>query len=127
MSTATGHKKNLAYYMELPYKLHIDRLQDDNYYAHYYELGTGVAHGDAPTLEGAVREADISKELLFEIMLEDGDNIPEPRHLDRYSGKFIVRTPKSLHKKLSERAEEEGVSLNQLVVSLLSGSVAETR
>jgi antitoxin HicB len=36
------------------------------------------------------------------------------------SGKFVARVPKSVHAKLSSRAKAEGVSLNTLVVSLLS-------
>lgn len=114
-------KKDLAYYMALPYRLHIEKMEDGNYYAHYYELGQAVAHGDGATIEEAVKEADISKELLFEVMLEDGDPIPEPNSHD-YSGKLNFRMPKSLHRQLAERAEREGVSLNQLMVYLLSGN-----
>jgi hypothetical protein len=35
----------------------------------------------------------------------------------QYSGKFNVRIPKSLHRKLDEMAEKEGVSLNHFLVS----------
>lgn len=38
----------------------------------------------------------------------------------RKSGKFIVRLPRSLHAALEAEAEEEGVSLNQLVVTKLA-------
>lgn len=36
------------------------------------------------------------------------------------SGKFVVRLPKSLHAALEREAAEEGVSLNQLVVTKLA-------
>ena len=36
------------------------------------------------------------------------------------SGKFMVRLPKSLHAALEREAREEGVSLNQLVVTKLA-------
>ena len=36
------------------------------------------------------------------------------------SGKFLVRLPRTLHAVLAREAAEEGVSLNQLVVSRLS-------
>src|SRR5580704_16862501 len=36
------------------------------------------------------------------------------------SGKFIVRLPRSLHAALQAEAEQEGVSLNQLVVTKLA-------
>ena len=52
-------------------------------------------------------------------MIEDKEKIPEP--VDKtYSGKFNLRLPKSLHKKLAEEAEEEGISLNQLALYKLS-------
>jgi len=42
------------------------------------------------------------------------DPIPEPIPDNKsYSGKFILRIPKSLHRDLSQKATEEGVSLNQ--------------
>jgi antitoxin HicB len=55
---------------------------------------------------------------------EFGDEIPPPASKHRYSGKFVVRVPASLHRSLALRAGVEGVSLNQLVSTLLSGGVA---
>jgi len=52
-----------------------------------------------------------------------GREIPEPsvtEALDRYSGKFVVRVPRSVHARLARKAKQEGVSLNQLVSSVLS-------
>ena len=40
-----------------------------------------------------------------------------------FSGKFVVRITPDLHKVLVERAKKENVSLNHLVVSLLSYNV----
>ena len=42
----------------------------------------------------------------------------------KFSGKFTVRLPKSLHQALVERAEKEGVSLNLFVTNALSRTVA---
>jgi predicted HicB family RNase H-like nuclease len=39
------------------------------------------------------------------------------------SGKILVRLPPALHEQLSAIAAEQGVSLNQLVVTLLAGGV----
>ena len=55
--------------------------------------------------------------------LEDGLPVPEPRGEESYSGKFIVRVPKSLHNRLVERAEREEISLNQFVSTVLAGAV----
>jgi predicted HicB family RNase H-like nuclease len=38
-------------------------------------------------------------------------------------GRILVRLPLALHERLSALAREQGVSLNQLVVTLLAGGV----
>ncbi|MBA3814253.1 MAG: toxin-antitoxin system HicB family antitoxin [Alphaproteobacteria bacterium] len=38
----------------------------------------------------------------------------------QFSGKWVVRTLKSIHQKLVDSAKREGVSLNTLPVSLLA-------
>jgi hypothetical protein len=43
-----------------------------------------------------------------------------PRSEETYSGKFFIRAPKSLHRKLAKMAEKEGVSLNQYLVATLA-------
>ncbi len=43
-----------------------------------------------------------------------------PMAQPEYSGRILVRVPKSLHKRLIERAKVEGVSLNQYILYLLS-------
>ncbi len=40
--------------------------------------------------------------------------------VDDYSGRVTLRLPRSLHRALAESADEEGVSLNQHLVSILS-------
>ena len=40
--------------------------------------------------------------------------------LEEYSGKRVLRIPRSLHKELKEQAEIEGVSLNQYMLYKLS-------
>lgn len=42
------------------------------------------------------------------------------KSLEEYSGKLVLRIPRSLHKKLKEAADTEGVSLNQYMLYKLS-------
>jgi predicted HicB family RNase H-like nuclease len=56
----------------------------------------------------------------LETKVESGYPIPMPLNTEKYSGKFVVRLPKSLHARLSIEAEREGVSLNQYTVYKLS-------
>jgi len=53
-------------------------------------------------------------------MQKNGENIPEPIACKRYSGKFMVRVPPEVHRKLVIQATESGVSLNRLASSKLS-------
>lgn len=64
--------------------------------------------------------ADEIRTLWIETTFDMGQDIPLPTYPEAFSGKFNVRIPKSLHRDLVHLAEDEGVSLNQLVVSLLS-------
>lgn len=45
---------------------------------------------------------------------------PEDAMVPDVSGKFVARVPKFIHAKLATRAKAEGVSLNTLVVALIS-------
>jgi predicted RNase H-like HicB family nuclease len=49
-----------------------------------------------------------------------GEPVPEPIADRRYSGKFNIRVPESLHRELTLAAAEEGVSLNRLVSDRLA-------
>lgn len=52
-----------------------------------------------------------------------GRAVPAPREvlpLHRYSGKFLVRVPRSLHARLARQAAAQGVSLNQYVAGVLA-------
>lgn len=42
------------------------------------------------------------------------------RSMEDYSGKLVIRLPRSLHKELAEAASREGVSLNQYMLYKLS-------
>jgi predicted HicB family RNase H-like nuclease len=53
-------------------------------------------------------------------MQSAGENIPEAISTRHYSGKFMVRIPPQVHRKLMTEAIESGVSLNRLVSAKLS-------
>lgn len=53
-------------------------------------------------------------------LTDNGEDIPEPIALKQYSGKFLVRIPPELHRRLALEAAEAGVSLNRLASSKLA-------
>ena len=68
-----------------------------------------------------VEEPDeIDKAMLAEAAtVNDGTTIPL-EDLEEYSGKLVLRIPRSLHKSLKEAAAAEGVSLNQYMLYKLA-------
>ena len=68
----------------------------------------------------AISELEAALGLAVEASKEEGWAIPKPQMMPRYSGQFRLRVPRSLHGWLVDRAHREGISLNTLVVELLS-------
>lgn len=48
-----------------------------------------------------------------------GEEVPRPIALKRFSGRFMVRLPPELHRRLALQAAEAGVSLNRLASAKL--------
>lgn len=103
--------KPLQCYLALPYTIELVPEEDGTWFVRVLELPGCVSVGDTPDEAVAMIRDAMSGWL--ELAIEDGDEIPEPRRLEGYSGKFGVRVPALLHKELVEQAEREGVSLNQ--------------
>lgn len=57
---------------------------------------------------------------VIEDMTANNVDIPEPFSTRKFSGKFIVRIPPELHRRIAEEAAEEGVGINRLVTSRLA-------
>jgi len=53
-------------------------------------------------------------------MEANGESVPEPMSTRSYSGKFVVRVPPDLHRKLALEAAEARVSLNRVASAKLS-------
>ncbi|ASS66360.1 MULTISPECIES: type II toxin-antitoxin system HicB family antitoxin [unclassified Paenibacillus] len=112
-------KKDLNYYLSLPYTFQVRLEPDENepyYYANVKELDG--CHTTAATWAEAYEELQTVLKDHIEIKLEYGDPIPEPQ--DDFSGKILLRLPKSLHRELISRANQEGTSLNQYLLYKLS-------
>ncbi len=111
--------KTIDYYLKLPYKLEIvPDMDEGGFVARYPELPGCITVGD--TLEAVVKNLNDAKIEWITAALEDGNTIPEPSTYDDYSEQFKLRLPKSLHKLLADQSKEEGVSMNQYCVYLLS-------
>lgn len=113
--------KDIKYYTSLPYNYLIQPISDESgtyYYGRVLELDGCQSTGE--TFEKAYNNLLEAMEGWIEVKIEHNDSIPEPIVDDNYSGKFVIRIPKSLHRKLAIEAEQEGISLNQYAAYKLS-------
>jgi antitoxin HicB len=77
---------------------------------------------DGETVAEAIANAREAQDAWITAMRDAGRPVPAPGTdtAEGYSGKWVLRTPRSLHRSLAERAKREGVSLNMLAVALLA-------
>ena len=121
--TTIIERKPLEYYLNLKYPVTIIPDETGGYVAEIEDLPGCFTQGE--TLDETYENIEEARRLWIESMYEDGNDIPLPRTEQKFSGKFNVRVPKSLHRKLSKLAEKEGVSLNQYLVFTLSHAVGQ--
>ena len=117
--------KTLEYYMNLPYRMEIvPDKEEGGYTAYYPDLPGCMTCSD--TMSGLVLNIEDAKKAWLEAAIAEGLPIHEPFETDisEYSGQFKIRVPKSLHRDLSLHAKEEGISMNQYCVYLLSANDA---
>jgi predicted RNase H-like HicB family nuclease len=73
-------------------------------------------HGD--TAEQALRNGLEVAQLWLDDAVRNGDPIPRP--LPAHAGRMTLRLPASLHHRIAECAERDGVSINQWVITKLA-------
>lgn len=117
--------KTPEYYASLPYTIELRNMPDEGWFVRVKELPGCMSQGE--TAEDAIANIQEAMHLWLEVSLEQGDAIPEPRAEVEYSGKFVVRVPRSLHRDLAEIAGQEGVSLNHFINTALAHSVGALR
>ena len=98
--------------------------EDEGFIAEAPDLPGCSAWG--ATEADAAREAHDAISAWLQAAQAAGKAAPVPhatQPLQAYSGKFLVRLPRSLHARLARRAAAEGVSLNQFLTGVLAAQV----
>ncbi|GAC1416070.1 MAG: type II toxin-antitoxin system HicB family antitoxin [Candidatus Velthaea sp.] len=119
--TAVAIRAEVTRRKAMPYTRELVKNSDGTWFARILELPGCMTEGQSEVevltmLEDAM-DAWISAKV------EDDEHIPDPIAQEGFSGKFMVRAPRSLHRDLARRAEAEGVSLNQWVTTTLARSI----
>ena len=109
--------KDLNYYLKLKYPVELVEI-DSGFVVSHPDLPGCASFGD--TIPEAIDSLAQVRELWLQGQLESHGTAPEPRPPEDYSGRFVIRLPKWLHRVLDSEAQRQSCSLNTLVVSLLS-------
>jgi RNA polymerase sigma-B factor len=109
-----------------PYHLRVIRDHENaeghEWTAQAEELPGCEAHGDSP--EEAVRRIGDAIDEWIDDAVASGREVPDPRAAASYSGRLMLRMPRSLHAELAGAAEREGVSLNNFIAGSLQRALA---
>ena len=92
--------------------------EDEGFIAIAQDLPGCSAFGE--TQEEAIRELQDAITAWVAAAKAAGNPVPTPSPRPEFSGKFVVRLPKTLHASLVRQAKFEDSSLNQYVVYLLA-------
>jgi predicted HicB family RNase H-like nuclease len=104
--------------MRYSLKIKVNEVDTDEfeYIAQYDQFPTIIGVGDTP--EEALAEARIFLKEYLDYCDNEGIKIKEAESdswKENFSGKITLRLPKSLHRDLSNYAEDDGMSINSIV------------
>jgi antitoxin HicB len=108
--------------IEYPFQVrHLSKEEGGGFLIEFPDLPGCMSDGE--TVEEAYENGCEAVRCWLLAAKEAGKDIPKPH--ETQSGKWVQRVPKSLHTRLISRAKNEGVSLNTLVVSLISEGIGK--
>jgi len=111
--------------LQKPYSRLVTPESDGSFYAQIREFEGCVAIGR--TAEEAMESLEDIACSWIEGMLEAGQQVPEPMVPSPFSGRLVLRMPRSLHERAAQIAELEGVSLNQFITNCVATAVGAYR
>jgi antitoxin HicB len=118
-------RQPLSFYLQQKYPYTVTPDLDGGYFIAFPDLPGSMTQVE--DTHEIVETAEEIRSLWLETAYAHEMDIALPRANADYSGKFVLRVPRSLHRRLAESAEQEGVSLNLYVVSLLAMNDADRR
>ncbi len=110
--------RNAENSMKKNFRIALQYDPDGYWIAEHPELLGCKADGETP--QEALSSLEVARELWIESRLATGLDVPEPKEVTQYSGRFVLRLAKSMHRELAQEAEEEGISLNSHIGQVLA-------
>lgn len=103
---------------------HLTKDDGDGYLIEFPDLPGCISDGE--TIEEAITNGYDALLCWIEAAQKTGRDVPKPGELEKQSGKWVQRVPKSIHLRLVKKAEKEGVSLNTLVVTIIAEALGKS-
>jgi predicted RNase H-like HicB family nuclease len=94
--------------------------EDQAHLARCLEFPSLVTHGKTP--EKALKEIEVVVAESIKWIEEEKGIVPEPLGARQYKGNLTLRVPPGVHRQLAILSAEQGVSINQLVLSRLAAA-----
>lgn len=117
-------RKTLQEYLDTPYPYTVEPDPEGGFVVIFPDLPGCATVAETP--EEIHPMAEEARRLWIESVYERGMDVPEPLGVEQYSGRFVLRMPRSLHRRLAEAARRDGVSLNTYTVSLIERALGST-
>ncbi len=118
-------KKNLEYYLNLPYSYIVEWSDADGcYLGSIVELEKNMTCGDSP--EEVITNLKKALEAYINTSLANNMEIPEPLKLSDFKGNITYRTTGLTHYRLAKTAKMKGVSINALIEEAVNKNLQET-
>lgn len=96
-------------------------MEPNGFHAEIPEFPGCFAQGN--TLEEAYSNLEKAAESWIETCLSQGQEVPEPFSSLTYSGRIVLRLPRSIHRQAATLAARDETSLNTYLVSAVSAKV----
>jgi predicted RNase H-like HicB family nuclease len=108
-------------YLRQPYARILIPEEEGGFSAEILEFPGCFADGETPV--EAFRNLESVAESWIEASLEQGQEIPPPSANHSYAGRIALRLPRDLHRQAARKADRDGVSLNQVLVTAVAAWV----
>ena len=100
------------------YTYRIEWSEEDNtHIARCLEFPSLAAHGHS--IESALKEIESVVKETIKWMKEENEVFPKPLGEKKYKGNLTLRVPSEVHRSLAIKSAEQGVSINQYILSKL--------
>ena len=107
--------------LKKPYSRILIPDEEGGYSAEILEFPGCFAQGETPN--EAFENLENAAKAWVEASQEQGLDIPSPAENHKFSGKIVLRMPRSLHKKVAKLSERDGTSINQFLVTSIATRV----